>query len=77
MSSVLWCLSLLLNHKIPTYARRIKKNDIHSFHLPRHVSFTMNQTFAKWGKVGHKLTETLINTTVSTTKTHARKLGKA
>ena len=45
-----------------------KRYDKNIICLPRHVSFTINQTFAKWGKAEHKLPETLINTTVSTTK---------
>lgn len=45
--------------------------------MSRHVSFTINQTFAKWGNTGHKMPETLINTTISTTKAHAGMLGKA
>ena len=39
-----------------------------TIHLPRQVSCTINWTLVNWGKVGHKMPETLINTTVSTTK---------
>ena len=36
-------------------------------HLPGQGSFTINQTFANWGRVGHKTVERLANTTVLTT----------
>ena len=36
--------------------------------LPRHSSFTIMQDFAKWGRVGHNVPQTRMNTTVSTTK---------
>ena len=36
--------------------------------MPRKVSCTINRTFANWGRVGHNVPQTRINTTVSTTK---------
>ena len=44
--------------------------------LPRHSSFTIMQDFAKWGRVGHNMAESLVNTTVSTTKAHGRNRDK-
>ena len=38
--------------------------------MPRHSSFTINHTFAKWGNTGQYMTESIENTTVSTTKAH-------
>jgi hypothetical protein len=32
--------------------------------LPRHSSFTINQTFANWGKTGQNVPESIENTTV-------------
>ena len=40
------------------------------FHLPRHSSFTINHTFANLGNTGHNMAQTLVITTVSTTKAH-------
>ena len=45
-------------------------NDKDTIRLPRQVSCTINRTLTNWGKVGHKVPETLTNTTVSTTKAH-------
>ena len=67
----------LAKQGISRHIKEFDNNDKNTFHLPRQVSFTINHTFAKWGKAGHKLPETLINTTVSTTKAHAEILGKA
>lgn len=36
--------------------------------MPRQVSCTINQTLANWGRAGHNVSQTHINTTVSTTK---------
>ena len=46
--------------------------DKSSFHLPRHSSFMRMHTFADWGNTGQNMAESLGNTTVSTTKAHAR-----
>ena len=42
--------------------------DKNPFHLPRQVSCTINRTLVNWGRVGHNVPQTRINTTVSTTK---------
>ena len=42
--------------------------DTSAFHLPRHSSFTINHTFAKWGNTGQNMAESIENTTISTTK---------
>ena len=39
-------------------------------HLSRHSSFTINHTFANLGNTGHNMAQTLVITTVSTTKAH-------
>ena len=44
--------------------------DENFIYMPRHSSFTINHTFVNLGKTGHNMTETLANTTVSTTKGH-------
>ena len=36
--------------------------------MPRQVSCTINRTLVNWGKVGHNVPQTRINTTVLTTK---------
>ena len=47
-----------------------QNNDKNTFHLPRHSSFTINHTFANLGNTGHNMAQTLVITTVSTTKAH-------
>ncbi len=41
-----------------------------TFHLPRHSSFTINHTFANLGMVRHNMPESLVITTILTTKAH-------
>ena len=48
-------------------ARNTKKSFLY---LPRHSSFTINHTFANLGNTGHNMAQTLVITTVSTTKAH-------
>lgn len=43
-------------------------NDKSIIHSPRQVSCAINRTFVNWGKVGHNIPQTRINTTVLTTK---------
>ena len=38
--------------------------------MPRHSGFTINHTFANLGNTGHNMAQTLVITTVSTTKAH-------
>lgn len=45
-----------------------KYNDKNSIHLPRQISCTINRTLVNWGRVGHNVLKTCMNTTVSTTK---------
>lgn len=40
--------------------------------VPRHSSFMIMHTFADWGNTGQNKAESIENTTVSTTKAHAR-----
>jgi len=58
----------LQNRAFPGKLRRNKNNDKNTFHLPRHSSFTIMQSFAKWGNTGKNVAQTRMNTTVSTTK---------
>ena len=52
---------------LKTYERN-SQYDISVICLPRQVSCTINRTWLNWGKVGHNVSLTRINTTVSTTK---------
>lgn len=49
---------------------RRKNYDKSTFYLPRHSSFMIMHTFAKWGNTGQNMAQTLVITTVSTTKAH-------
>ena len=49
---------------------KIYNNDKNTIHLPRHSGFTINHTFANLGNTGHNMAQTLVITTVSTTKAH-------
>lgn len=50
--------------------------DKSAFYLPRHSSFTISHTFAKWGNTGQNMAEYLEITTVLTTKAHGRNRDK-
>ena len=50
--------------------RRICVYDKDPYHPPRHSSFMIMHTFAKWGGVRYNMAESLGITTVSTTKAH-------
>ena len=59
----------------PKYKEKLKNarlcnNDKSFLYLPRHSSFTINHTFANLGNTGHNMAQTLVITTVSTTKAH-------
>ena len=43
---------------------------VYTVRLPRHSSFTINHTFVNLGILRHNMTESIVNTTVSTTKAH-------
>ena len=45
-------------------------NDKSTIRLPRHSSFTINHIFVNLGIVRHNIAESLVNTTVSTTKAY-------
>ena len=53
---------------------RLCNNDKSTIHLQRHSSFTINHTFANLGNTGHNMAQTLVITTVSTTKAHGGEL---
>lgn len=40
--------------------------------MPRQESFMIMHIFADWGNMGQNMAESIENTTVSTTKAHAR-----
>ena len=61
-----------IEEEIGTIQRRTLY-DTHFICLPRHSSFTINHTFAKWGNTGQNMAESIGNTTVSTTKAYAKK----
>lgn len=44
--------------------------------MPRHSSFTINHTFVNLGIVRHNMAESLVNTTVSTTKARRQNQDK-
>ena len=60
----------LAKQGIPGQNKEKQNNDKNTFHLPRHSSFTINHTFANLGNTGHNMAQTLVITTVSTTKAH-------
>ena len=47
---------------------RLCNNDKSTFHLPRHSSFTINHTFAKWGNTEQNKADGKGDTTDLTTK---------
>jgi hypothetical protein len=51
-----------------SFLHKASDNDKNTFHLPWHSSFTIMQSFAKWGNTGKNVAQTRMNTTVSTTK---------
>ena len=53
-----------------------KQDDKNTIYLPRHSSFTISHTFAKWGNTGQNMAEYLGITTVLTTKAHGRNRDK-
>ena len=52
--------------------RRFNIDDKNTICIPRHSSFMIMHTFADWGNTGQNKAESIENTTVSTTKAHAR-----
>lgn len=60
----------LVKQGIPRQIKEKQNNDKSAFYLPRHSSFTINHTFANLGNTGHNMAQTLVITTVSTTKAH-------
>ena len=60
----------LAKQGIPGQNKEKQNNDKSAFYLPRHSSFTINHTFANLGNTGHNMAQTLVITTVSTTKAH-------
>jgi hypothetical protein len=51
-------------HGISKQNRKENIYDTSMFRLPRHASFTINHTFAKLGKTGQNVPESIENTTV-------------
>lgn len=60
-------------NSVNTAFQGVLSNDKSVICLPRHSSFTINHTFAKWGNTGQNMAESIGNTTVSTTKAYAKK----
>lgn len=60
----------LAKQGIPGQNKEKQNNDKNIICLPRHSSFTINHTFANLGNTGHNMAQTLVITTVSTTKAH-------
>ena len=51
-------------------------HDKSALYLPRHSSFMIMHTFADWGNTGQNMAESIVITTVSTTKAHGRNRDK-
>jgi hypothetical protein len=62
----------LAKQGIPGQNKEKQNNDKSLIHLPRHSSFMIMHTFADRGNTGQNKAESIENTTVSTTKAHAR-----
>lgn len=62
----------LAKQGIPEQIKEKQNYDKSIIHLPRHSSFMIMHTFADWGNTGQNKAESIENTTVSTTKAHAR-----
>jgi len=62
----------LAKQGIPGQNKENQNYDKSTLHLPRHSSFMIMHTFADRGNIGQNKAESIENTTVSTTKAHAR-----
>ena len=62
----------LAKQGIPGQNKEKQNNDKSLIHLPRHTRFMIMHTFADRGNTGQNKAESIENTTVSTTKAHAR-----
>ena len=59
---------MLAKYGISGKFKEFDNNDKSIIHLPRQVSYTINWTRLSWGKEGHNVPQTSINTTGSATK---------
>ena len=62
------CLKNWLKYGISWQIKEGKYNDKSIIRMPWQVSCTINRTLVNWGRVGHNVPQTCMNTTVSTTK---------
>ena len=63
-------------NSVNTAFQGVLSNDKCVICLPRHSSFMIMHTFADWGNTGQNMAESIVITTVSTTKAHGRNRDK-
>ena len=63
-------------NSVNTAFQGVLSNDKCVICLPRHSSFMIMHTFADWGNPGQNMAESIVITTVSTTKAHGRNRDK-